>query len=431
VFILLAWSEPLVKTSLVMVGYVMVGLRRNKATNSQVISVLWMSFTILDTDLHKGALLDIVQNFAGLGHKSSLIALRSRNTFQLKDSQVRIIAVPLRYVPLLSSLMYAITTFFFLPLFIVISKPNFVIINPDIHIVSSLPGLVVSKFTKTKFVLDIRSPPVETVGASGFLQNFWFSVSLLITKKLFAGLTIITHLMKNEICNTFDINPDTVGVWTTGVSDTLFNPESNASKGMALKEKLGLSKKFVVFYHGVFTTTRKMIETANAIKILKNKHPDVVFFLLGSGPIVPSLNDLIQKEGLQDNVIIHTPVEQSEVPEFISMSDVCIIPLPYHQYWRFQCPLKLLEYLAMEKVVIATDIPAHRSVMGNEKCAIYIPSVEPMEIAKAIEYAYHNKETLDEWGKTGQKIIKDKYTWEKVAKDLEKYLLSIDNKSAK
>jgi glycosyltransferase involved in cell wall biosynthesis len=48
-----------------------------------------------------------------------------------------------------------------------------------------------------------------------------------------------------------------------------------------------------------------------------------------------------------------------------------------------------------------------------------------MEIAKAIEYVYLNKDSLKERGKIGREIVKREYTWEKVAGSLENYLLSI------
>jgi glycosyltransferase involved in cell wall biosynthesis len=175
----------------------------------------------------------------------------------------------------------------------------------------------------------------------------------------------------------------------------------------------------------VFSATRGLQETIRALKILKHRYSNAVLFLLGTGPIVSNLKALIQKEDLQDNVIIHNPIYHLEVPKFIGISDVCIVPLPYHPYWRFQSPLKLLEYLAMEKVVILTDIPAHRTVIGEAKCGVYISSLNPMEIAKAIEYVYLNKDSLKEWGKIGREIVKREYTWEKVAGSLEKYLLSI------
>jgi glycosyltransferase involved in cell wall biosynthesis len=130
--------------------------------------------------------------------------------------------------------------------------------------------------------------------------------------------------------------------------------------------------------------------------------------------------------GLQDHVLIHSPVDYLDVPKYIAMSNVGIVPLPNHPYWRHQCPLNLLEYLAMGKVVILTDIPANRLVVGDKECGIYLSSVKPIEIAKVIEYAYDNKEKLGEWGKNCRAIIDKEYTWERVATNLEKYLVSIE-----
>jgi len=54
--------------------------------------------------------------------------------------------------------------------------------------------------------------------------------------------------------------------------------------------------------------------------------------------------------------------------------------------------------------------------------------VSPRNIAEAIRYAYENKDKLDEWGKIGRMIIEEKYTWEKVGKELLDYLGKIGQK---
>jgi glycosyltransferase involved in cell wall biosynthesis len=351
--------------------------------------------------------------------------MRSKDASKIKNPQVRSLLVPLRYIPLVSSFMFAVVLFFCLPLLVISLQPDQVVVNPDLSIVSSLPSLLIGKFRKTKFVLDIRSIPVETKGFRGFQTKFWYYVSLMIAKKWFDGLTTLTSLMKGDICNDFNIDPDGVGVWTSGVSDSLFNPESVSLARSEMRKKYDVDDKFVVFYHGIFTATRGLAETIEAIQLLLPAHPDIVFFLLGTGPFASDLKILVQRSGLEKNVIIHDPVEQIQVPNFISMSDICIVPLPDHPYWRAQSPLKLLEYLAMEKVVILTNIPAHREVVCDAKCGIYVKSVKPMDIAEAITYAYLNRGSLRECGKIGREIVAEKYTWETVAKDLENYLLSI------
>jgi len=313
-----------------------------------------------------------------------------------------------------------------MPLYVMTFRPDFVIMHPDVSTIGSIPGIFVCRFVKVKFVLDVRSTPVETVGFRGLLEKLFFTTSIVVSKRLFDGITVITPLMKKELCESYGLDSGKVGVWTSGVSRILFNPKDHIFKSVELRRELGLAKKFIVFYHGGFSPTRGLTETVEAIELLRRTHPNILLFLLGTGPIVSKLKELIQKKELQSNVIIHGPVDHAEVPNYIGMSDVCIIPLPYHPYWRFQCPLKLLEYLAMGKVTVATDIPAHRMIIGTEKCGIYASSIQPAEIARCIIYAYYNKEKLDEWGKSGQRIVDENYTWRKVAEDLENYLLSID-----
>jgi len=405
-------------------------VEKGKPNNFSSLKIVWVSFLILDIHLHRTSQLEILRNLAKRGYKTSLVALRSQNEIQSENPQVRIISIPLRYVPMVSPVIFALTLFFFLPFYIIVSKPDIIITEPDISILGFTLAFPFSKSKRIKLILDVRSTPVETLGFRGRLRALCFTASVLIARKFFNGMTIITPLMKEEVCKKFNIDPKFVGVWSSGVSATLFNPNSYVSEGEELRRKLGLSKKFIIFYHGAFSANRGLTETIKAMCMVKRTYSDVIFFLLGTGPIANSLKDLIQMKGLQDNVVIHSSVEYADVPKYIAMSDVGIVPLPNHPYWRFQCPLKLLEYLAMNKVVIVTDIPAHRLIIGNENCGIYIASTTPAEIARSIMYAYRNKEKLGEWGAIGRTIIDRKYTWEKVARDLENYLLSIDDKVA-
>jgi len=404
----------------------MTTLRRQRPNNMRKGKIVFVSSLTLDIDLFKSSTLEILTSLSKRGYSTCLVAMRSKNACQIKNSDVHIVTVPLRHVPIVSSVMYTLILLFLVPLYIVFSEPDFVVTHPDVSTIGSMPWLFWGKFCRVKFILDIRSTPVETRGFQGFLQKSLFATSIIIAKKFFDGITIITDLMKKELCENFSINPDNVGVWTSGVSTTLFRPEDCLAESVDLKKRLGLFQKFVVFYHGGLRRTGGLIETVESMKLLKRRGLPIVLFLLGDGSAVNTLENLIQSETLQDMVAMHKPVDYSEVPKYIGISDVCIIPLPYHPYWRFQCPLKLLEYMAMEKVVIATDIPAHRLIIDKADCGIYVSSIKPPEIEKAIVYVYHNKGKLPEWGKTGRTIVDENYTWGKVAEDLENYLLSIN-----
>jgi glycosyltransferase involved in cell wall biosynthesis len=385
--------------------------------------ILWINPTNMDTLLHNTALTNILTQLACLGHRITLVSYQSRNTPHPEVKNLNRFFLPIRYFPLLSSLIFSLILFLTLPFLILKTKPDFVVFNPDISVVSSIPSLIFKK--KVKFLMDIRTTPVETSGIRGHMIKSWFSLSIITAKNWFHGFTTLTNLMKLEICEEFSLSANKVGVWTSGVSITAFDPGKINISIPTLKTKLDLNKKFIVFYHGIFTPSRGLIETVEAIQALVSIYPDIVLFLLGTGPLNGNLKTLIRDGSLEKSVIIHNPVDQAQVPMFIAMSDVCIVPLPDQPYWRCQSPLKLLEYLAMEKPVILTDIPAHRNVVGGKHCAIFISSINPYEISKAIEHAYHNKQNLYEWGKVGRQIVENEYTWRKIAGDLEEYLLSL------
>lgn len=388
--------------------------------------LVWISFLIFDVLFHKTSRLEMLKHLSRRGYNARLFGVRSRREFKPENSEIELRSVPLRYLPLLSPLLFASFLFFSLPFYLVRSTYDVVVTEPGVSILgfSWLPFM--SRLRRFKVILDVRSTPVETRGVSGFFETFFFNVSMLFAKRFFDGMTIITNSMKDEVCEKFSIDPNFVGVWTSGVSMELFNPAANVESGLELREKLGLAGKFVVFYHGNFGVRRGLVGCVKSMEQLKG-NSDVVLFLLGSGKALLDMREEIERGNLGNQVIIHDPVAYSDVPKYISMCDVAIVPLPPLPDWRHQCPLKLLEYLSMSKCVILTDIPAHREVVGESKCGIYLSSSNETAIAEGIKYAYENRATIAEFGSFGRDIVKKKYTWDKVAADFDNYVSSMGN----
>jgi glycosyltransferase involved in cell wall biosynthesis len=242
-------------------------------------------------------------------------------------------------------------------------------------------------------------------------------------KKAFDGMTVLTSGMKQGLCDDFHIEPDHIGVWTSGVSQEIFAPEKYDHD--ELRRERSWADRFVIMYHGVFAPNRGLIESIRAIKIAGQQCPNLFLFLLGSGPLLESMKTLVSELNLEKNVEFHVPVPYERVPSFIAASDVGIVPPPDLAIWRNQSPLKLMEYLAMKKVVLMTDLSFMRDVVGENKCGVYFSTSSPEEISNSMIYVYKNREKLGEWGRIGRKIVEEKYTWAKVAKNLESYLLQL------
>lgn len=354
------------------------------------------------------------------GIDNFLVAADFQKSQYRKEKNLHLISIPIKYFPVISPVLYGLLLFIFLPFYILKIRPDFIILDPSTAC-SLIWKPFLSRLVHFKVLLDIRTTPV------GGRMKIYFNPAIWIAKTMFDGMTIITPMMKKEICQSFDLCSDRIGVLSGGISDDFLRSVKKNRRTAKLRKRFGLSDKFVMIYHGSFRSNGGLLEAIEAVNMIKSDYPDFVLFLLGDGSaeFLSILKRTIETYGLQNNVILYGPVNFHSVPDYISMSDVGLVPLPNIPIWRYQQPLKLLEYMAMGKTIVATDSPAHRYVAGEKNNVVYVSKLNSSELAKAMKYAYKNRDKLEDWGKVGQQIVTEKYIWKKVNASLVSYLMSI------
>ena len=73
-------------------------------------------------------------------------------------------------------------------------------------------------------------------------------------------------------------------------------------------------------------------------------------------------------------------------------------------------PIKLLEYAASSTHIIASDIPAHRSLLNDSQATFYDPSA-PGSLSRAISFIRSNEDEIAE--KISNAFVwAEKYTYE-------------------
>jgi glycosyltransferase involved in cell wall biosynthesis len=397
------------------------------SVNSLDKKLLWLSFLYIDKSLHKTTQIEVLRNLAKRGYEVSLLALNSDKKAEINDPDLRVISLPMRDKAILTNALFVIALLFFLPFYIMRFKPTYIIIEPqDATAFSLIPIALLPKSKRPKIILDARTEHIPK--PSPDIGGFFFDNSFHIAKKLFDGITTITPMMKSDFCSRYHIESKRVGVWTSGVNTELFNPQNFSKERTELREKFGIDKKLVLLYHGVFgaadgSSSRGIVQMVEGIALLKDKIDDIALFLLGRGACSQRILEIVREHEIQDRVIVHDRVDYKDVPKFIAMCDVGLQAVPDRPEWRSQCGLALLEYLAMEKPVIVTNLPVNSYVVGNCKCGIYISSTDPSDIAKGVSSAYNRKQELEKLGSYGRAIINRKFTWEKVAESFDQYLM--------
>jgi glycosyltransferase involved in cell wall biosynthesis len=75
-------------------------------------------------------------------------------------------------------------------------------------------------------------------------------------------------------------------------------------------------------------------------------------------------------------------------------------------------PIKLYEYMAAGIPVVSSDFPVWREVVDGARCGICVNSLDPKQIADAIEYLLSHPEEAQAMGRRGRQAIHELYNWD-------------------
>lgn len=347
-----------------------------------------------------------------------LITGYKKNKVQFDELYKDIIYIDSLNIPFLNRFVFYFSQIMNFKKFILTYKPEILIFNSNNFFLLK-KALDYKKKYRYKIFFDVRTLPVSSANFRNSIDNYLFKNSIQIASRDFDGVTYITKEMENYCREEFNLPEHKYTVWTSGFNREIFNPlkYKNIDKD---------NDRFQLFHHGGLAVSRGILELIKATKILYDEGYSVELKLVGYIEGKKVFINFINQNKMKEYCFIEEPVPHSDIPELISKADLPVIPFPDLIGWKTSSPLKLMEYLAMGKSVVVTDIEAHRNVIGEKGFAFYAKSEKAEDLVDAIKEAYKDKKYLSDYGKEGRELALENYSWEKQAEKLLRFLAGSD-----
>jgi glycosyltransferase involved in cell wall biosynthesis len=185
-----------------------------------------------------------------------------------------------------------------------------------------------------------------------------------------------------------------------------------------VRKQYGLSgKDIVLFFMGWLYRFSGLKEVAIQLTKSQNKH--VKLLIVGEGDASNELHQIREKLDLQDRLILAGQKPYSEIPAFIAAADICLMPAyPTERIMQDIVPIKMYEYMAMKKPIIASRLPGVMKEFGEGNGVVYINNPEDV-IEKALELIRNG--SIEELGERARHFA-EKYGWENIADEFERIL---------
>ena len=152
---------------------------------------------------------------------------------------------------------------------------------------------------------------------------------------------------------------------------------------------------------------------------------EVFFLIVGGESEDINRNKKLAKNLSLTNVKFIGFVTQSKVPEYLLACDILVMPYTKKTLThRYMSPMKMFEYLACGRPIIATDFPVIREVLKDRQNAVLVPPGSGHALAAGIKWLIDHPESAKRISKQAAKDALQ-YTWEMRAKRIAEWLSKI------
>ncbi len=235
-------------------------------------------------------------------------------------------------------------------------------------------------------------------------------MALLARAPALVGVVTTSPILKDAFC-TAGIDPERIIVRPNAVDLSRFRPTAN--ERAQVRRMLGLEEDApLVLYTGSFKEYKGIGTVLEAARRL----PATRFLLIGGDD--ESLRVWGERARTLTNVHLMPFVANSELPRYMFAADVCLVPnCASDRTARWTFSLKLYEYLAARRPVVASAIPSLAGILTDGKDALLVPPDDADALAGAIEHLLNHPSIARALGDAGYALVADN-TWEARARGI-------------
>jgi glycosyltransferase involved in cell wall biosynthesis len=325
-----------------------------------------------------------------------------------------VIPIPLIHLPLIRPLSYALLSF-------VRGLVQALIIRPDIvyyRWMDSPQALILAKLLRVPCVCEVNGEPVPQwpENQRKFVRRFKHLLAQLALKRC-DRIVVLTEGLRALLQERYGVPLERIAVLPSGTDVRWFA----ARDAVASRLELGLlpNRPYVGFV-GSFYRYQGLACLLDAMALVKRVRPSAQLLLVGDGEAIEELKQQAKGMGFDGTVTWVGRVPYWEVPTWIGAMSVCVAPFRGDR--GETSPVKLFDYLACCRPVVASAIPSIVSTFTPDSGVQLVQPDDPRPLADAILALLNDPGRCARLGRQGRRFVEERFSWTALVEHLRKWV---------
>jgi len=281
-------------------------------------------------------------------------------------------------------------------------------------------GLLASRKLGIPLILDVEADPfveLELMGAPlRGLHKFYAAALYRLVLRRAQAITCVSRSLKEHLSKVWEVEAEKIYVLPNGVDIKEFCPDRESQ---SLKESLGITDELLVTFVGGFFPWHDIHLLLEAFQKILLRVPNTRLLLIGDGVQMPTVKNKIFQDNLQAKTILLGKVEHQKVSAYLSASDVCVAPYPPMTSEIWFSPMKLFEYMAAGKAIVATRTGQIEEVIQHGCNGLLVDAGAPDQMADTLVDLLNCPGQREMLGKNARRTAQEHHSWERFGANLE------------
>lgn len=233
------------------------------------------------------------------------------------------------------------------------------------------------------------------------------------------GIISITNSLKEKIVGKYNIPPEKFFVAPDGVRTRRLTEKSLTQQ--EARQQLAIPAKYqkVVLYTGALSPGKGVEVFIRAASEFDEK---VIFYIVGGTPKTIEEVKAITGSDRLSNVHFAGFVPPKDVATYQQAADVLVLPnTADYKLKDYTSPLKLFEYMATRRPIVASDLPVFREILTHEKNSVLVAPGDPKALAGGIRRVLADGAFAQRISRAARNDV-EKYSWDSRAKNIVRFI---------